>query len=147
VVKKHRRGWTAVGGILIAGVLWYLRDPSWIASQTTGLFDWEQAADGTRFRWAAPHASFFVPSDASEAHLRIATTFDEHGAEPMLVTISVDDVRTARLVITDAAWREVIVPLPPQGSRHERRIDIHANPTREDNRAVRLGGVNLTRAP
>jgi len=104
-VSKHKRGWIAVGGILIAGVLWYLRDPSWIASQTTGLFDWEQAADGTRFRWAGPHASFFVPSDASEAHLRIATTFDEHGAEPMLVTISVDDVRTARLVITDAAWR------------------------------------------
>ena len=144
---KNRRVWIAVGGILLAGVLWYLRDPSWIANQTTGMWDWEQAADGTRFRWTASHASFFVPSDASDAHLRISTTFDEPGAQPMLVTISVDDVREARLVLTDSAWHEVIVPLGPQGSRRARRIDIRSNLAREDNHAVRLGDVHLTRAP
>ena len=143
----NRRVWIAVGGILLAGVLWYLRDPSWIADQTTGMWDWEQAPDGTRFRWTASHASFFVPSDASDAHLRLSTTFDEPGAQLMLVTISVDDVRAARLVLMDAAWHEVVVPLPPRGSRRERRIDIRSNLAREDNRAVRLGEVHLTRAP
>jgi hypothetical protein len=147
VVKKHWRGWMAVGGILLAGVLWYLRDPSWIADQTTGMWDWEQAADGTRFRWTTSHASFFVPSDASEAHLRISTTFDEPGAQPMLVTISVDDVREARLVLSDSAWHDVIVPLRPHGSRRQRRIDIRSNVERQDNRAIRLGDVLLTREP
>jgi hypothetical protein len=142
-----RNGWMAAAGVLLAGVLLYLRDPPWISGQTTGMSDWELAADGTRFRWTTAHSSFFVPSDVSEAHLRIATTFDEHGARPVLVTISVDDVRAARVVLADSDWHDVAVPLPSHGSRRERRIDIRANPAREDNRAVRLGDVNLTRAP
>ncbi|HEX6464006.1 MAG TPA: hypothetical protein VFZ98_06130 [Vicinamibacterales bacterium] len=145
MVKKRTGARIAVAGALLAGALWYLRDPPWIAGQTTGMWDWEQAADGTRFRWTTSHASFFVPSDASEATLRIATTFDDPGAQPILVTISVDDARAARLVLMDAAWHEVIVPLYPRGSRHQRRIDLRTNLTREDNRALRLGEVHLTR--
>ena len=52
---------------LLAVSLWYLRDPAWIAGQTTGMGDWQQDADGIRYRWANSHASFFVPSDATAA--------------------------------------------------------------------------------
>jgi hypothetical protein len=137
----------AIVAVLVAATLWYLRDPAWIANQTTGMWDWEQDAGGMRYRWTNSHASFFVPSDATQAHMRVATTFDEHGREPMLVTISVDDVLAARVVLTDASWREVAVPLPTRGSRHQRRIDVRTNGTREDLHAIRISEAELTRAP
>lgn len=144
-MNMRPRFWIPITAGVLAATLWYLRDPAWIAGQTTGMWDWEQSRDGTRFRWANSHASFFVPSDASEALLPIATTFDEHGTQPMFVTIAVDDIRAARVLLTDAEWRDVVVPLPPGGSRREHRIDIRTNLTRDDNRAVRVGQVRLRR--
>jgi hypothetical protein len=136
----------AVFAALLAATVWYLRDPAWIAGQTTGMWDWEQGADGSRYRWANSHASFFVTSDASEARVRVSTTFDEHGREPLLVSAAVDDVRTGRVLLIDSSWRELVIPLPPPGSRRERRIDIRTNGAREDLRAIRISDVQLTRA-
>ena len=147
MVKIRARHRVIAIAALLAASLWYLRDPAWIAGQTTGMWDWQQDADGIRYRWANSHASFFVPSDAAEARVRVATTFDEHGREPMLVTISVDDVLAARVVLTDASWREVAVPLPTRASRRERRIDVRTNGTREDLHAIRISEAELTRAP
>jgi hypothetical protein len=59
----------------------------------------------------------------------------------MLVTVSVDDRVAARLVLTDAGWRHVLVALPPPGSRRVRRIDVRTSVTREDNHGVRIGEV------
>lgn len=134
-----RAGRLAIVAVLIGATLWYLRDPAWIAGQTTGMWDWQRDADGRRYRWANSHASFFVPSDSAEARLRIATTFDDHGRDPLLVTVSVDDVNAARVVLTDASWHDLTVPLPPRGSRRERRIDIRTNGARDDLRAIRIG--------
>lgn len=147
MVKIRRRHRVVVIAALLAASLWYLRDPAWIAGQTTGMWDWQQDADGIRYRWATSHASFFVPSDATEAHMRLATTFDEHGREPMLVSISVDDVLAARVVLTDGSWRDVTVPLPAGGTRRERRIDVRTNGVREDLHAIRISEAQLTRAP
>ena len=49
--------------VCAGGALWYLRDPAWLITQTTGLRGWERSADGTRFRWSGGLASFFVPSE------------------------------------------------------------------------------------
>jgi hypothetical protein len=147
MVKTRAAGRVGIVAALIIATLWYLRDPRWIAGQTTGMWGWEQDADGTRYRWASSHASFFVPSDASEARVRISTTFGERGGEVLLVTVSVDDVRAARVLLTDAAWHDVVIRLPPRGSRRERRIDIRTNGTREDNRAIRIGEARLTPTP
>jgi len=143
---RGRRRAAALAGVLLAA-LWYLRDPAWVAGQTTGMWDWERAADGTRYRWANSNASFFVPSDASEARVRLSTTFDEHGSEPMVVSVSVDDVRCARVLLTAPEWHEIVIPLPPRGSRRERRIDVRANRARDELHAVRISDVQLTRAP
>lgn len=122
--------------------LWYLRDPAWVIDQTTGLRSWERAADGRMARWSGGHASFFVPANAGEVRIPISTTFDwrEHdGGQPMVVTFTVDDVRAARVLLTDSAWRDVTVTLPPPGSRRVRRVDIRTSVTRADNHGVRIG--------
>jgi hypothetical protein len=143
---KSRSLAIGVGLVLaLAGALWYLRDPGWIAAQTTGMWDREQGPDGVWYRWTNSHASFFVPSDATSARLRVSTTFDANGSQPMIVTVSIDDARAAMIALTDASWHDIIVSLPPKGSRHERRIDVRTNRVRADNRGVRLAAVELTR--
>ncbi len=136
----------AIVAALLAATLWYLRDPAWIAGQTTGLWDWERDAGGTRYRWANSHASFFVPSNASAVRMGLATTFDEHGRDPLIVTLSVDDVRAARVLIAEDGWHDVEIALPPDGTRRERRIDVRTNGTRADNRAIRIREPELIRS-
>lgn len=139
---RPRYGIAAIVIVLIV-VLAYLRDPSWIALQTTGMWDREQAADGSWYRWANSHASFFVRADAATVRLRLSTTFDAGDVEPMIVTVSIDDVRAAGLLLTDAGWHDLVIAVPPKGWRRERRIDIRTNRVRADNRAVRIADVEL----
>jgi hypothetical protein len=130
--------------LALAGVLAYLRDPPWLLTMSSGMRGWETGPDGARFRWTAPHASFFVPADARDMRLRLRTTFDRPGEWPIALSISIDDVPVDRLVLSDSSWRESIVRLPARGSRRVRRVDIRADRAREDNRAVQLGEVIVT---
>jgi hypothetical protein len=138
---SRRLVWTIVWIAVAAGTLAYLRDPPWLIDQTTGLRRWEQRAGEPRYRWSGGHASFFVRSDAAAIEVPLSTTFDARDARPMLVTISVDDGIAARLILTDAAWTRVRVPLPPPDGRRVRRIDVRTNVTREGNHGVRIGEV------
>ena len=135
---------TRVLGVLCAAVvaLWYLRDPAWVINQTTGLRPWQRESDGRVVRWSGGHASFFVPADAGEVRIPVSTTFDKRepgGDRPMIVTFTIDDRRAARVLLTDAAWREVLLTLPPPARRRGRRIDIRTSITRTDNHGVRIG--------
>jgi hypothetical protein len=136
----RRLGWIAVAAA-ICGALAYLHDPPWLIDQTSGLRGWERHGTDARFRWSGAHASFFVRADAAAVEIPVSTTFDDRDARPMLVTISVDDTIAARLVLSDAAWRRVRVPLPPRGSRRVRRIDVRTSATREGNHGVRIGEI------
>jgi hypothetical protein len=127
------------------GALWYLRDPAWLITQTTGLRGWERSADGTRFRWSGGHASFFVPSGEQVVRIPVATTFDARGSEPMVVTFTIDGVRAGRVLLTDRTWQEVTLSLPPRGSRRVRRVDVRTSVTREDNHGVQLGELKVSR--
>ena len=131
--------------VAIAGALAYLRDPGWLENQTTGLRPWQRAEDGTRFRWSGGHASFFVPADAQSLRVPIATTFPEADARPMVVTFFIDDARAGRVMLTDQAWRDVVIPMPPRGWRRLRRIDVRTSVTREDNHGVKIGEVQVSR--
>jgi hypothetical protein len=134
--------------LVFAGTLAYLRDPSWLASQTTGLRGWERRADGTAYRWSGGHASFFVPSDAAHVRIPIATTFDARaprGDEPMVVTFAIDDVRAGRALLADEGIQNVTLQMPPRGSRKVRRIDVRTSVTREGNRGVKIGEVMVSR--
>ena len=124
---------------VLGGAAWYLRDPAWLIHQTTGLRPPERAPDGTVFRWSGGHASFFVPSDAGTIRVPIATTFDAADSRPMLVTVSVDGARAARVLLVDDAWRTLTIPLPARGSRRVRRIDVRTNVVRDDNHGVKVG--------
>jgi hypothetical protein len=104
-------------GLLVAiAVLIWLRDPSWLARMEYGFGAWEVDADGTRYRWTAGRASFFVPADASEVRV------------PLRVPV----------------WRASRLRLPPRGSRRFRRIDIHVDRTQGD-RGVQVGEVQVAR--
>jgi hypothetical protein len=136
---------TAILIICAGGALGYLRDPAWLITQTTGLRNWERSPDGTRFRWSGGHASFFVPSGEQAVRIPVATTFDARGSEPMVVTFTIDGARAARVLLTDGAWQEVTLALPPRGSRRVRRVDVRTSVTREDNHGVRLGEPSISR--
>ncbi len=129
--------------VTIACALWYLRDPAWLIGQTSGLRPPERSADGRIFRWSGGHASFFVPSGGGTIRIPLSTTFDARGAEPMGVSVFVDDVRAARLILTDEAWRDVTISLPPAGSRRVRRIDVRTSVVREDNHGVKVGEAQV----
>jgi hypothetical protein len=144
MVIVSRRVLVAIAALAGAAGLWYLRDPAWLAAQTTGLRPWQQAADGTRFRWSGGHASFFVPSDTAAVRVPIATTFDAAGREPMVVTFTVDGVRAARALLVDEGWQNVTLGMPSGGSRRVRRIDVRTSVTREDNHGVRIGALKVS---
>lgn len=116
----------------------YLRDPPWLLQYSSGLREWETAGDGSRVRRAGAHASFFVPSGARDLRLRVRTTFEGPTDWPMTVSVTLDDVPVDRLVLSDGAWRESVIRLPPRGSRRVRRVDIRSDRTRDDNRAIQL---------
>ena len=130
--------------VLCAAVaaLWYLRDPAWLIDQTTGLRPWQRESDGRVVRWSGGHASFFVPADAGDVRVPVSTTFDDRepgGDRPMIVTFTIDDRRAARVLLTDATWREVVLTLPSPAGRRVRRVDVRTNITRTDNHGVRIG--------
>jgi hypothetical protein len=86
-----------------------------------------------------------VPADAQSVRIPIATTFPDADAPPMVVTFFVDDVRAARVLLTDEAFKEVAIPMPARGWRRLRRIDVRTSVTREDNHGVKVGEVQVVR--
>jgi hypothetical protein len=127
----------------VAAVLAALRDPAWLADQSSGLRRWEHPAGEPRYRWSTGHASFFVSADAGAFDLPVSTTFEAGDAAPMLVSVSVDGELAARAVLTDASWTRIHVVLPPRGSRRLRRIDLRTNVTREDAYGVKVGELEF----
>lgn len=139
-----RRLLTAAVVLALAAGIWYLRDPPWLISYTTGLRAWQRAEDGTAYRWSTSHASFFVPSDAGSVLIPLSTTFGAGGDKPMLVTVTIDDQRGARVLLEDAQWKHVTVALPKPGRRRVRRVDIRTSVTRENNAGVRVGELKVS---
>ena len=142
-----RRALAIAGGVFLVAMLWYLRDPAWLSTHTTGMREWRQTTDGQRWRWTAGHASFFIPADASAVRIRLATSFnplERLGDRPMLVTFTIDDRRTARLVLSQEGWQVATLSLPPRGSRKVRRVDLRTSVTRAGNQGVQIGEPEIT---
>jgi hypothetical protein len=131
-------------GLLVAiAVLIWLRDPSWLARMEYGFGAWEVDADGTRYRWTAGRASFFVPADASEVRVPLRVPV-QPGDWPVIVSVALDGRPVDRLSIATDDWRASRLRLPPRGSRRFRRIDIHVDRTQGD-RGVQVGEVQVAR--
>lgn len=136
-----RRYVIAFGIILLAAALVYLRDPPWLIRVTTGLGPWMAEEDGTRFRWTAGRASFFVPSDVREFTLPIRSAKDAPGDWPITVTITADDRLVERVRLEDERWRELKIVVPNTSSRRVRRIDLHLDRVRAAQRGIQIGEV------
>jgi hypothetical protein len=132
---------TLIVAIVVIVALAYLRDPPWLLSTTSGMRPWETDGSGTRMRWTGGHASFFVPADARSIEIPIRTTFEQIDDWPIAVSMSIDDRPANRVVLTDAAWHRIVLTMPPRGSRGVRRIDLHMDRTRDDNRAAAIGEI------
>lgn len=123
------RRWSIVGAVILLAALAYLRDPSWAGQITSGMRRWEEDPPGTRFRWTAGRASFFIPSNATAMTLPLRAVFPGKDGKPVVVSISVDDRFLADVELPDpGAWVRTSLPLPRRGgSRRFRRVDLHVN--------------------
>ncbi len=132
---------TVLALLALAALLAYLRDPPWLVRVTSGVGRWETDPSGTRYRWMAGHASFFVPAGARTVDIPLRATFESPGDWPIAATITIDDSPADRLLFTDGAWKTSRLRLPPPGTRRVRRIDIRADRTRQGNRGLQVGEV------
>jgi hypothetical protein len=116
---------------LAAGTLGYLRNPGWTAAVTSGLRAWEEDPPGTRFRWTAGRASFFIPADAATMTLPMRAVFPGTNGRPVVVSVSIDDRWLADIALPDPeVWVKTPLPLPRRPSaRRFRRVDLHVNRT------------------
>jgi hypothetical protein len=134
--------------VVTAGVvaaLAYLRDPPWLAGMESGFQRWQTEADGTRYRWIAGHASFFVPSTATAIVIPTRTAFDEPGDPGLLVSITIDDRGADEFVLRDDRWQAHELRLPPPGRRRSRRIDVRVDRLRHGMRGAQIGEVVVVR--
>ncbi len=129
-MRRRLTAWL-LGSAVVLGLMAFLHDPPWIASMTSGLRDWEQDSAGTRFRWTAARASFYVPSDATEMTLPLRPLFPGPEGRPVRVEIAVDGRSLAAVDCPDpAAWKRVTLPLPrTRTHRRYRRVDLRVNRT------------------
>jgi hypothetical protein len=116
---------------LAGGVFAYLHDPPWVAGMTTGFRGWEVEAPGIPFRWAAGHATFFVPSGATQMTLPLRSQFPGPNGEPVTVNVRVDDRVVTNIVLDDPGiWVRPILALPSREThRRFRRVDLRVSRT------------------
>ena len=117
--------------LLVLAAAAYLRDAPWIGRMTSGMRDWEEDPPGTRFRWTAGRASFFVPSHATAMTLPLRSVFRGPLDAPVTVSVAVDDRWLADIELRDpATWVRTPLPLPTKPtSRRFRRVDLHVSRT------------------
>jgi hypothetical protein len=136
---------TLLAAAALAGALAYLREPSWLADVESGFRTWESLPDGTRYRWIAGHASFFVPANASSVSIPVRTTFDAPDDPPVLISIAIDDRLADELVLRDDQWLVRKIRMPAPGERGLRRIDLRVDRLRPGHRGAQIGEIIVMR--
>ena len=133
LMRKPRR--RRAFGIVLCGIVAvclaarYLYDPPWVSGVTSGMRDWEVDQSGARFRWTSGHASFFVPSSASEMTVPFRAVFPSPDGRPVVLKLAVDDRSIATIELRNQSeWARPILRLPRQtGSRRYRRVDVRVS--------------------
>lgn len=133
--------------VLLLAVLAYLHDPPWLVHQTVGLRPPQVSGDGMRFQWTGKHAAFYLPSTAGTVRIPVATSFDDRSRDPMIVTFWLDDVRAARVLLSDPAWHDVQLTIPPDRWRRLVRVDVRTSVVRPDNHGVEIGEMSCCSFP
>ena len=133
----------AAVAIVVAALLWWLRDPSFAPAAETGLRPWTTGADGVRFRWTTGRASVFVPSEWTAITVPLKARAFDADALPVVVELSVDGRRMDRVSLRDEQWSVRRLPVSAMpSSRRYRRVDIRVNRVWSDSHlGVQLGEV------
>lgn len=141
--------WTlrTVGFVILVGVLAYLHEPAWLVHETVGLRAPQVGRDGVRFQWTGKHAAFYLPANAGTVLIPVATTFDDRGRDAMIVTFWIDDIRMARVLLSDAGWHDVQLTIPPRRWRRLVRVDVRTSVVRPDNHGVEIGEISCCSFP
>ena len=129
--------------VVLVAALAYLRDPPWLARMESGFRRWETAADGTRYRSIAGHASFFVAADTKAIVVPTRTSFTDPLDPPVKISIAIDDRPADAFVLRDDRWRLTEVRLPAPGNRRLRRIDVRVDRLRRGLRGADIGEVHV----
>ena len=112
----------------VVGALIVLRDPPWAGAVSSGFRSWEDDGTGTRFRWTAGRASFFVPADAARVTVPLRTLFAGPAGSPTEVQISSDDRWLATVRLPElGVWVKTTLPIGARTNRRYRRIDLRVN--------------------
>jgi hypothetical protein len=126
-MRRRRR--TILLGVAVIGALAYLRDPVWVGGITSGLRPWEEDPPGTRFRWTAGRATFFVPADIAVVTVPLRAVFAGPDGTAVDVEIRADDRWLATVHLTEPdAWVRTTLPIGRRVERRRyRRIDLRVN--------------------
>jgi O-antigen ligase len=100
------------------------------ASQSVdGLYRWETAEDGRRFRWTERYASLFVPADVTYAYIPVRVPSDRPSISPMGIEITTAGVAQSRTLIGNS-WEILTVKLPTaRPPIRFKRIDLKVDRT------------------
>jgi hypothetical protein len=139
-MNGRRRLAAAAAVIAVLASLGYLRDPPWLIAVVSGLSSWRVDAGGVRYRWATPHASFFVPAGAGAIEIPLRAA-DATAEWPTVATIAIDDRPADRVLLGDASWHRAVLRLPPRAGRRVRRVDIRLDRAADQERAAQVGEV------
>lgn len=136
----------ALAGLVVLA-MWHLRDPSWLATHSSGMKAWQMTDEGIRARWAGSSASFFIPADVRSFELPLRDVKDEPADRPITVTIRIDDRPVSALTLADESWHVLKVPVPEVWtSRRFRRVDVKLDRLRVHHRGIQVGEPKLVRA-
>jgi hypothetical protein len=119
---------SAAAALVLLAAAIHLHDPAWAGRVTSGLTSWQEDPPGTRFRWTAGRASFFVPSTATSMTLPLRAVFPGPAGGPTTVDVRVDDRFLATISLADpGAWIRTQLPLGRPKRRRFRRVDLTVN--------------------
>jgi O-antigen ligase len=94
-----------------------------LENASAGLSLWQREADGSRYRWAGGHATFYAPSAASSMVIRLRA--GTAAASPVDTRVLIDGhVRHGATLPPGGPWTAARVPLPGGPSGRFVRIEI-----------------------
>lgn len=147
MTSLSRRAWLRVGVplLLLAAVVFWLRDPPFVRLAETGFRPWGIDERGTRFRWTSGRASFFVPSTVTMIELPLRAAEFQPGFLPVTVDIAVDGRPADQLRLPHTEWVNRRLRLDTRRtSRRYRRIDLRVSRVwSERYLGVRVGEVRV----
>ena len=117
-----------IAAAMAGAAILYLRDPAWVGQLTSGLRPWEEDPPGTRFRWTAGRASFFIPAETTAMTVPMRAVFPARlgGATDVQVLSDGRWLATVRLPDPEE-WVKTTLPIGGRTTRRFRRIDLHVN--------------------